>query len=133
MIFIRGDKMELAEALKREDLRFDLSPQHELLLAGFEIKTPEDFKRLEEFFKQHSGSYFYVDVWNCTARLCLMENRDDGSGTAYAIDDYEQHGITYDELVDAVEEAGGAINWSGAYPINQNLREKLMKLKQEIS
>ncbi len=87
-----------------------------------EIKSQEDLERIRRDNEARAGYYFFVDVWNFSPRLCLMENRPDGSCGVVGIVEAPESMLTR-----AIEEAGGAINRSGHYPINRQVRNWLMK------
>lgn len=57
-----------------------------------------------------TGSGLCVDVRDCVARLCVF----DGERSVYLADDAYSAAL-YDELLDYVEAAGGAVNISGLY------------------
>jgi hypothetical protein len=118
------DKMKL-EDLKGEKIRWDLTPQKYLEeLNGVVIESWEDIERLKKLLKERVGKYFYIDVWNCTPCLFLMDNDEDGNGKAEIV---EQDIISEDEMLEAIEEAGGSITISGHYPINKKIEKKLKK------
>ncbi len=106
------------EILKK--IRFDLTPQN-ATMNGFQIRSPEDWKRLEELAEERTGYYFYVDVWDCQARLLLVKNEKFSSSAVAQIKE-----IPYELLIEAVNEVW-AINRSGAYPINSKIEKWLRK------
>jgi hypothetical protein len=67
----------------------------------------------------------YLDVMDGRVRLAWVDD-----GAAEFIDRAEAIGlgISYDMLLDALSEAGGATSLSGRYPINDAIRQRLMKL-----
>ena len=62
-----------------QGLRWDLTPQTGNI-SGYVITCQEDLTRLNKMLAEKAGYYFYVDVWNCQARLALMYNNPDGGG-----------------------------------------------------
>ena len=74
--------------------------------------------------KERAGYYFYIDVWNCRARLCIMHDLETGSATSESVD----IDMPDEMLMNAVYEQGGAINWSGHYAINDEIRERLQQV-----
>jgi hypothetical protein len=120
--------MRLAEIKINRDitskLRWDLTPQTGNI-SGYEINNQADMDRLKALLAEKAGYYFYVDVWNCQARLALMQNLPDGGGRKEIITDFDSP-----LLAKAVEEAGGWINQSGWYPLSNRLI-KLLKQKLE--
>jgi len=118
--------MKLAE-LKGKKIHWDMTPQDgagEVFLT-----TKAEMEAYEARERARVGFYFYVDVWDMTANLWVMENKV-YSGRADRIEDAEM--ITEDELYDAIEGAGGAINRSGHYPISHAIKRKLKKALDDI-
>jgi hypothetical protein len=105
-------------------LRWDLTPQT-ANIGSYEINCQEDFNRLNKLLSEKAGYYFYVDVWNCQARLALMHNKADGSGTIQTIEDFES------PLLEKAVEAVGSITTSGWYPLSRRLKT-LLKKKLEV-
>jgi hypothetical protein len=113
------------EDLRGEKIRWDLTPQKYIEgVNTIEIESQEDIERLNRLLKERVGKYFYIDVWNCTPRLFVMDNDRNGVGIAEIV---EQDIISKDEMIEAVEEAGGSVTMSGHYPINKKIEEKLKK------
>ncbi len=102
-------------------LHWDLTPEQ--IFQPRMIRSKEDIERLDELHIEQAGFYFYVDVWNCSASLALMHVKTDGSMNSERIDYPDE-----DELIQAIEEAGGAINMSGHYPLSEKLKTNLMNL-----
>jgi len=79
-------------------------------------------------------SYPFIDVWDLQAALAWMIFESEGriSRIERASDlDREELGITNDMLLAAIEEAGGALNRSGQYPINSEIIGKLRRVHAE--
>ncbi len=109
-------------------IRWDLTPQD--TGQSFEITSQEDFERMMDEMKRKAGWYFYVDVWNLSASLHIAHNTENGSGESYYVEDSP---VPEELLEKAVYDAGGALNMSGWYPINEEIREVLKKsLKLEV-
>jgi len=108
------------EELKGKRIVWDATPQSEG--GTIEIRGQEEYDRFIQRLKERAGYYFYVNVWNCTAKLAVMHQRGDGSATS---DFVETDIVTDDDLVDAIEQAGGAINISGQYPASMTILKKL--------
>ena len=100
------------------NLRWDLTPQS-ASITGYTLTSQADFDRLNELLAQKAGYYFYVDVWNCQARLVLMHNYANGNGQAEVIEDYDN--------VELLESSVDCITCSGHYPITVELEDDLRK------
>ena len=98
-------------------------------MACHEIRRPEDMERLRQRSAGLAGkSYFFVDVMSFQAYLSIMRFDEKGhscKAQRLSVVELEQLGITEEMLLAAVEEAGGAINLSGHYPIGEEIRERL--------
>ncbi len=86
------------------------------------VACPADFDRLIKLLAQQAGYFFYVDVCDCQARLALVHNKPDGTGTTHLIEDFE-----CPLLEKAVYEAGGNITTSGWYPVSKQLKRMIQK------
>jgi len=113
-----------------ERIDLNLTPQE--ALACQEIRKPEDLERLRQrsLLQLAGKSYFFVDVSSFQAYLAIM--RFDESGHSCRAErlssvELEALGITEEMLLQAVEEAGGAINLSGHHPISEEIREILAR------
>lgn len=102
-------------------LRWDLTPQT-ATISSCEVNSPEELERLRQRLKTLEGYYFYVDVWNCRARLALMHNTGDGGGGSEIVSDFDSP-----LLERAVYQAGGSITTSGWYPLSNALKTLLQK------
>ena len=111
--------MKFKEAIKK-GIRWDLTP--ELSAINEMIESQEDMDRIKKRIKEQAGFYFYIDVWDCSASLAICENDEQGGDISHIIEDPP---ITEEEMADAVEEAGGAINMSGWYPISPQVEDRL--------
>ena len=119
---------EIIEKVKNKEitLRWDLTPQkYSAGIEEVEISSQEDIDKLQKIIALRTGCYFYIDVWDMKARLFLACNDKEGNSKAEAVENIPLS-ISYEDLINAVEEAGGAINRSGWYPINDKI-EALLK------
>jgi hypothetical protein len=104
-------------------LRWDLTPQNSGFPNGtWEVNSQADIDAMNQFLKTREGYYFYVDVYDCQARLALMQNTVTGAGTMHAIEDFESA-----LLEKAVYQVGGSITTSGWYPLSRQLISLLKK------
>lgn len=110
---IRNDK----EMVK--NIRWDMTP--EKVFTPRTVQTQDDIERLRKDITDQAGYYFYIDVWNCQARLALMHLKPDGSATAEIITEFPEKA-----LIEAIEEHGGAINISGHYPISAWVKKMIL-------
>ncbi len=117
--------------------KIDLSLTPEEALGSEIIRGPEDFQRLQDKAQgQANLSYPFIDVWSFQAALSFMAFDSTGSTCSperLTEEELEDLGITEEMLLEAIEEAGGAINRSGHYPISEAIREKLAQvIPQEV-
>lgn len=117
------DLRNLPEIVK--NIRCDLPP--EKVFAPRTVQTQEDIERLEKEYRENAGYYFYVDVCSLQASLALMHVKQDGSMTSERIGEFPEKA-----LIEALEEAGGAINISGHYPINAWIKKLILFMIPEI-
>ena len=105
---------------------WDATPQSVLRGVATTIRSQEDLAASQRRDRAFVGAgYFYVNVRNMRADLALMHSTKAGYWTG---DFIEQDVISESELVKAVEEAGGAINESGHYPLPDELKERLLNV-----
>ena len=97
-------------------------------IGGVELSSQEDIKRMRELIASKAGCFFYVDVWNMSAQLALACNKETGEGTGEVI---ENAPVPEKVLTHAIEKAGGAVNRSGWYPINEEIKGILIPLFNE--
>jgi len=109
-----------------KNIRWDLTP--EKVFAPRTVQTQDDIERLHKDQTEQAGYYFYIDVWNCQARLALMHVRANGSMTSEIISEFPEK-----PLREAIEEHGGAINISGHYPINAWVKKLILFMIPTIS
>ena len=112
----------------KDQIHWNMTPQSSMAgIDGVTITSKEGFDRIHALLEERAGYYFYIDVWNLHARLCIMHHKEDGSATSEAVDiDIPD----LDEMIgEAIYEQGGAINLSGHYAISDEIR---MHLQQAI-
>lgn len=90
-----------------------MGPQHEQV-----IRSQEDLERLQQRDLDLVGyGYFYIGVWNCHPRLALMHSTKPGYWTGQPIPE-ELSPLLEEDMIRCVEDAGGALNRSGHYPLD---------------
>jgi hypothetical protein len=102
--------------------------------------TPEmAFTSLSGIKSMVNLRYPFVDVVSFRAFLAWMAFDAEGSSPwVERVDDKDREasGISYDMLLAAIEEAGGALSRSGHYPINSAIKEKLaisVEIKEKLA
>ncbi len=90
--------------------------------------TPEEAAKTKT---KANISFPFIDVWDFQMALSWMIF--DSTGKTSKIEhmsdqDREELGITYDMLLTALEEAGGSLNRSGLYPINDEIIHRLRRI-----
>lgn len=129
----KGDMMnwnEVKEFLIGKTVFWDRKPSD---YAGtINIESDADFQRLKEEMKANTGCFFYIDVWNCQARLALYKDLGTGNGNTHII---ENSPLSEENMEKDVYAVGGAINISGWYPLSKKLitqlREALGEKRKE--
>lgn len=97
-----------------------MGPQHEQV-----ITSQEDIDQMQQRDREMVGyGYFYVDCRNMDANLALMHCTKPGFWVGEQIPQ-ELSPLLPEDLRRSIEEAGGAINWSGHYPLDAFSLEKL--------
>jgi hypothetical protein len=90
------------------------------------MTTQEIEEALNEKWTSLDGLRIYINVWNLAANLAVARNRRDEKGQYYeqvkAFEDLESIGLTYQDLIDAVEQQG-ALNSSGWYRITPRIQK----------
>jgi hypothetical protein len=105
-------------------LRWDLNPQ----TAGFPPErtsintTQEELDHLNASMIDKAGAYFYVDVWNCAAKLAIMIQDVFGNRRIFKIEKFDSP-----LLEESIYEYGGAMDISDMYPINSDLEKEIKK------
>lgn len=69
-------------------------------------------------------AYFFIDVWNCNARIAIMVISADGLNMkSFPVPGIPE--ITLEDMEDTILQFGGCINMSGHYPISYKIRDIL--------
>jgi len=114
---------------KRIDL--DMTPEMAFSYLSGALKNKADYDRLQAQRKDRANlSYPFIAVWNFQAALAWMIFDSDGATPCVEkVSDKDRTalGISYDMLLAAVGETGGATNIRGHYPINEIIKEQLLK------
>jgi hypothetical protein len=87
------------------------------------VISPEPF--IQKCRSLARATSLYLDVADGRVRLAWMDN---GAAVFMERADVIGLGISYDMLLDALLESGGAIYVDGRYPISHLLKERLEKL-----
>ena len=121
MIDLEGTKIDLY-----------MTPEEVFGSSSGELRNKADYERLQARRKDRANlSYPFIDVLDFQAALAWMIF--DSEGRISRIErvsdqDREELGITNDMLLAAIEEAGGALNRSGQYPIDSEIIGKLRRV-----
>jgi len=89
--------------------------------------TPEEAAKMKTMANL---SYPFIDVWDSQMALAWMIFDSEGKTSRVermSDQDREELGITYDMLLTALEEAGGDLNRSGQYQINDEIIHELRR------
>jgi hypothetical protein len=103
-----------------EETRIDWSatPQSVMGPPDVVLHTREDWERLQQREYDLVGyGYFFVNVSNMSAALALMRCTSPGYWETEIIPQ-RYSPLLPEDLERAVDEAGGAMNWSGHYPLD---------------
>ena len=118
MIFIPRDKT----------IDLDMTPQRAMPFG--EIKSQEDYERMERWMAALGDlAYPFVECWDSQAVVFMVFNKEGNSSWIESASDQDckEFNITDEMLIDSIRAAGGNLNISGHYPINLEIRSKLMK------
>ena len=114
---------------KGKTIDLDMTPQR--AMPSGEIKSQEDYERHQRWIATFGDiAYPFVDCWDSHATLAFMVfNKEGNSSWIESVSDQDREalGITEEMLIDSITAAGGNLNISGHYPINLEIRSKLMK------
>jgi hypothetical protein len=110
-----------------------MTPEAALRSLSGDIRNQDDYDhRLQARIMARSNlSYPFIDVGDLQVALAWMIFDSEGKTSrveSVSDQDREELGITYDMLLAAIEEAGGALNRSGQYPINVENIGKLRRV-----
>jgi hypothetical protein len=118
-------EQEIIGVVRETRIDWDATPQGVMGPPNSEIRTQEDFERLQQRDRDMVGyGYFFVNVSNMSADLALMHCTRVGYWETEIIPQRFSP-LLGDDLERAVQEAGGAMNWSGHYPLNSTCLMKL--------
>ncbi len=114
---------DLLFAIKEGKVSITFPPQYGMYPA--EIRNEKDFKLLQEKLRSFAGGYLVIDVWNLRASLSLRLIDEGGTEIAEPVEDLPEE---LEELLEeAVYDAGGALNFSGVYRLNEKCKRFLIK------
>jgi len=112
-------EQELIDILKETRIDWTATPQSDKGPANVVIHTQEEFEQLSRRHQAPVGyGYFFVHVHNMRAGLALMRCTRFGYWETDIIPQ-ELSPLLPEDLERSVEAAGGAINWSGHYPLDE--------------
>jgi len=114
---------ELLREIKESLINPSFPPQFNFFPK--EITSDKDFRLLKEKLRAAAGKYLIVDVWNLQPRLFIQVFDEDGSGISETVTDVPEE--LKELLEESVYDAGGALNVSGIYPLNQKAIAFLLK------
>ena len=108
---------EISDTLKDLHVDWEATPQSVLGSPSL-ITTQEDLERVQREIHDTVGTgYFYIDVRNMTADLALMYSTRRGRWETMLIPP-RYSPLLEEDLIRSIEEVGGALNWSGHYPLD---------------
>lgn len=101
-------------------INLDVTPQ--VMCEPVQITSQAQYERYKEQQRQLIGVAFpYIDVFNLSPQLRFAMFLDDGKMETRAINE-RGLGLTDDDLIEAIETHGGAINMSGWYAVNGQIK-----------
>ena len=108
---------EISDTLKDLHVDWEATPQSVLGSPSL-ITTQEDLERVQREIHDTVGTgYFYIDVRNMTADLALFYSTRPGRWETMIIPP-RYSPLLEEDLIRSINEAGGALNWSGHYPLD---------------
>src|SRR5215216_1621681 len=108
---------EISDTLKDLHVDWEATPQS-VLGSPSVITTQEDFERVQQEIREDVGrAYFYIAVRNMTADLALFYSTRPGRWETMIIPP-RYSPLLEEDLIRSINEAGGALNWSGHYPLD---------------
>ncbi len=111
-------EQEIVEIVKNTRIDFDATPQN-VMGPGGDITSQEDFERSQrQLYEDVGRAYWFIDVRDMSADLALMRCTSPGYWETEIIPG-RYSPLLYEDLVRAVEDAGGAIHRSGHYPLDE--------------
>jgi hypothetical protein len=108
---------EISDTLKDLHVDWEATPQSVLGSPSL-ITTQEDLERVQREIHDTVGTgYFYIDVRNMTADLALFYSTRPGRWETMIIPP-RYSPLLEEDLIRSIQEAGGALSWSGNYPLD---------------
>ena len=118
-------EQEIIDTLAGLRIDWSATPQSFLELWHQEICTQEDFERSQrQLYEDVGRAYWFIHVQNMEARLALFYSRRPGYWETMLIPQ-RYSPLLPEDLERSVEGAGGALNWSGHYPLDGWSLEKV--------
>lgn len=118
---------EVIDLVRETRIDWVATPQSVMGPESGVIKSQGDLEAYQQRERDLVGyGYFYIDVRNMQADLALMRSTKPGYWETEIIPQQYSPLLPHD-LEHAIEEAGGAMNWSGHYPLDERCRTKLQK------
>ena len=119
--------VKLSNELKKhkinpKDIKWELTPIDALGDVYF-ITNEQQLRRYEEERAKNVGYFFFIDVYNLKARVCLAYNDIYTTETIFCLPDDYIPG----DMVERAINMYGAINISGWYPISKEIADFLKK------
>ena len=110
---------EISDTLKDLRIDWEATPQSVLGSPSL-IPTQEDLERDQRKIQGEDvgRAYFYIAVRNMTADLALFYSTRPGRWETMIIPP-RYSPLLEEDLIRSIEEAGGALNWSGHYPLDE--------------
>ena len=109
---------EITDTLKGVRIEWEATPQSGLGPPSV-ISTQEDFEHTQRHLYEDVGrGYRFVHVMDMAADLALLYCSRPGFWETLIIPP-ELSPLLEEDLIRSIEEAGGALNWSGHYPLDR--------------
>jgi hypothetical protein len=113
-----NEKQELIEMLAETRIDWDATRQGVMSPASGILAAPADLEAYQQRDRDLVGrGYFYIDVRNMGADLALMHSTRPGYWETEIIP-RRLSPLLEKDLLRSIEAAGGAVNWSGHYPLD---------------
>jgi hypothetical protein len=113
-----NEKQELIEMLAETRIDWDATRQGVMSPASGIITGQADLEAYQQRDRDLVGyGYFYIDVRNMQADLALMHSTHPGYWETEIIP-RRLSPLLEKDLIRSIEAAGGAVNWSGHYPLD---------------
>jgi hypothetical protein len=118
---------EVIDLVRETRIDWAATPQSVMGPESEVIKSQGDLEAYQQHERDLVGyGYFYIDVRNMEANLALMHSTRPGLWQGEIIPQQYSPLLPHD-LERAIEEAAGAMNWSGHYPLDERCRAKLQE------